>query len=284
MDRLGTHRVDAEGEKVLNQKLTAVYFSTYRTGLDFTPELIKVYAQAQKEGVLFDVIFVSLDSKKEEMLKSMQEMRMPWLAVPHGTQESRRAKNFKEGILHEESRPCLVVLNAHEEVVVKNGCADIEELGFVALEKWQSMPVVSLESAGSAPQEVREPLGPPPAPEKKELPISELADRLSEFDGKVVEVILNHVQGFREVGEGTYRVSCSYRVGSPPYENQSVLIREAGREFFEAWATPGARRVQKFVYMRVHSETPLKIEGLSQSFRLEAVGLRYRKSKGTYSW
>jgi len=65
-----------------------------------------------------------------------------------------------------------------------------------------------------------------------------------------------------------------------------VLIPKEGQEFFEEMAERGFYGSTKTVYFLVRSKKPVRVKGASPSYsyKLEAVGERYRKSKNEYSW
>ena len=146
LDLLGTTRIDASGQPVVDQKITAVYFSAHWCGpcKAFTPKLVDVYNQAKKEGLDFEVIFVSSDQSEEEMQDYMEEADMPWLALPYDSDASDRVKKFKSETLDVNFIPLLVILNAKGEVVAKNGRGDIDALGLQALQKWGSQTPASM--------------------------------------------------------------------------------------------------------------------------------------------
>jgi len=124
-----------------------------------------------------------------------------------------------------------------------------------------------------------------PAPEKDEMSISELNAKLYDFDEKIIETEITSASSFEQIASGKYRAYCYYYKGaSSSVSGESVLIPEEGKEFFEELSKKDFwNSSSKTVYLRVHSKKPLRVKG-SHSYKLEAVGTKYRKSKGEYSW
>jgi hypothetical protein len=113
-----------------------------------------------------------------------------------------------------------------------------------------------------------------PPPEKKEMLMNELQAQLVDLDGKVIETIINFATSFEQVSGEQYRASCGYyHGGEGVITPTNVLLPEEGKELFQTLAkrgiSGGSRQV---VYLQVRGK------------RLEAVGTRYSKSKGEYSW
>jgi len=124
-----------------------------------------------------------------------------------------------------------------------------------------------------------------PPPEKDEMTIAELQTQLFSLDGKIIETEITSVSSFEQIAPGKYRAYCYYyKGGGSVSSGESVLIPEEGKEFFEELAKKDFfNGGSKTVYLLVHSEKPIRVKG-SYSYKLEAVGERYRKSKGTYKW
>lgn len=112
-----------------------------------------------------------------------------------------------------------------------------------------------------------------PPPEKDEMTINELAACLFDLDGKVIETEVTGASSFDQVAKGKYRVYCRYYKGSGSYNGEYVSFDEDGKEFFE--------ELTKKDYWSSSTET---VYLLVENGKLEAIGTRYKKSKGTYSW
>ncbi len=114
-----------------------------------------------------------------------------------------------------------------------------------------------------------------PPPEKGEMPLNKLKAQLVDLNGKVIETLVNCVFAFEQVKGGQYRANCGYYGGGEGIvTTQSVLIPEEGKEFFQELAkkTGAGPCNNQRVYLRVSGKG------------VEAVGTRYSKSKGEYSW
>ncbi len=127
-----------------------------------------------------------------------------------------------------------------------------------------------------------------PAPEKDEMPITELQAQLFSLNGKIIETEITSATNFEQVAAGKYRAYCYYYKGtSSSISGESILIPEEGKEFFEELSKKDFwNSSSKTVYLMVHSEKPVRVKGgnSSWSFKLEAVGTKYRKSKNEYRW
>lgn len=111
-----------------------------------------------------------------------------------------------------------------------------------------------------------------PPPEKKELKMSELKSQLVDLNGKVVPAKINHVYDLAQVEKGKYRAWCDW-FGQGLNAPLLVTIPEEGFECFQTLSKKddydGGGKV---VYLKI------------QNKKAEAVGTRYSKSKGEYSW
>ena len=122
-----------------------------------------------------------------------------------------------------------------------------------------------------------------PPPEKDDMTIGELTQQIFNLDGKVIETKINSVSSFEQINENQYRAYCYYYTGNSSLSGELVLIPKEGKELFEKMAKRGFRGSTETVYLLVHSKKPVWVKG-SYSYKLEAVGEKYRKSKGTYLW
>lgn len=134
----GETLINAKGENVdiaaLDGKKIALYFSAQwcppcRT---FTPELVKTYNAIKAEGKPFELVFVSSDRSREDMLTYMKEYNMTWLALPYDA-PARTALGRRYGI---RGIPALVVINAAGETLTSNGRNDVMSYGASAYDQW----------------------------------------------------------------------------------------------------------------------------------------------------
>jgi len=121
-----------------------------------------------------------------------------------------------------------------------------------------------------------------PPPEKDEINIAKLGTLLFNLDGEIIEVEITSVNSIEQVAPGKYKASCFYYKGTTFPSGEEVLFPEGRKDFFNEIAEKGFyNSSSETVYLLVHSETPVKIKG-ADSYKLEAVGARFKKSKGTF--
>ena len=107
-------RFDASSLKA--KKYLAVYFSASWCGpcKQFTPRLVDWYKQHKPQLDKFDVIFVSRDDSKEDMLEYMKQDGMPWPALnfAKANQGNSPLETYAgRGI------PCLVIIDGEGKVI-----------------------------------------------------------------------------------------------------------------------------------------------------------------------
>jgi nucleoredoxin len=103
-----------EASALKGKKYLAVYFSASWCGpcRKFTPQLVDWYHGRKAQLDQFDVIFVSQDKSKEEMLEYMKQDKMPWPALKFANASSSPLEKYSgRGI------PCLVVIDQQGKVL-----------------------------------------------------------------------------------------------------------------------------------------------------------------------
>ena len=105
-----------EASALKGKKYLAVYFSASWCGpcKKFTPRLVDWYKQQKAELDKFDVIFVSRDESKEDMVEYMKQDGMPWpaLSFAKANQGSSPLEKYAgRGI------PCLVIIDREGKVI-----------------------------------------------------------------------------------------------------------------------------------------------------------------------
>ena len=133
-DELRTARKKKASTHVLAGKTIGIYFSAHWCPpcRAFTPELVDFHNEMTKEGKPFEIVFVSSDRDKSAMYSYMQEMDMPWLALPFGDAH-KQTLSEKYGV---RGIPMLVIIDAEGELITKNGRGDVSSKGADAFEQW----------------------------------------------------------------------------------------------------------------------------------------------------
>lgn len=130
----------------LSDKIIGVYFSAHwcppcRT---FTPKLVEFYNSLNKQGKPFELVFVSSDRDESSMYKYMEEMHMPWLALPYGDKHIKDLKNK----FNVRGIPKLVILNSSLDLITENARADVTSSGTSAFDKWQTSNATPMDCKG----------------------------------------------------------------------------------------------------------------------------------------
>jgi nucleoredoxin len=112
----GSRLEQFDASTLKEKKYLAVYFSASWCGpcKQFTPKLVEWYQQQKSYLDKFDVIFVSRDNSKEEMLNYMKQDGMPWpaLSFSKANRDSSPLEKYAgRGI------PCLVVIDGEGKVI-----------------------------------------------------------------------------------------------------------------------------------------------------------------------
>jgi thiol-disulfide isomerase/thioredoxin len=116
-------------------KVIGVYFSAHWCPpcRAFTPKLVAFHNEMSEAGKPFEIVFVSSDRDRQAMYGYMKEMKMPWLALPHG--DKRKATlSSKYGV---KGIPKLVILSPTGELISANGRGEAMG-GAAAFDKWQT--------------------------------------------------------------------------------------------------------------------------------------------------
>ena len=138
-DLFGKKLKDDRGKNIavddaLGGKIIGIYFSAHWCGpcRAFTPELVQFHKKVTKKGKPFEIVFVSSDRSESDMYSYMEEMEMPWFALPFGdSHKSALSKKFGvSGI------PMLVIIDAEGKLITKNGRGDVSSQGADAFETW----------------------------------------------------------------------------------------------------------------------------------------------------
>lgn len=117
-------------------KVVALYFSAHWCPpcRHFTPILADVYAEVKQALPCIEVIFVSLDHSKEDMLKYMDESHGDWYAFKFEDPfREELAREYVKGI------PTLIAFKMDGTVITSSGRDQVQEEGPQAFRKWADM-------------------------------------------------------------------------------------------------------------------------------------------------
>jgi nucleoredoxin len=105
-----------EASSLKGKKYLAIYFSASWCGpcRKFTPQLVNWYKQQKPSLDKFDVIFVSRDRTKEDMLTYMKQDDMPWPALSFikANQHNSPLEKYAGNAI-----PCLVLIDGEGKVI-----------------------------------------------------------------------------------------------------------------------------------------------------------------------
>ncbi len=125
-----TVSVDALADKVIGVYFSAHWCPPCRT---FTPKLVAFHNELSKADKPFEVVFVSSDRDKKAMYGYMKEMKMPWLALPHGDKH-KATLSSKYGV---RGIPKLVILSPSGELISADGRGEVMR-GASVFDQWQA--------------------------------------------------------------------------------------------------------------------------------------------------
>ena len=129
---------DKTGKEVsaisMKGKIIGIYFSAHWCPpcRRFSPILVNTYNELKRAGKAFEIVFVSSDRSADGMYKYMKELKMPWLAMKHGSEfgASLKRKYGLRGI------PSLIIVGPDGSLITKEGRAAISQKGAKALSEW----------------------------------------------------------------------------------------------------------------------------------------------------
>ena len=138
-DLFGPTLLRRDGTKVPVSNLSkaeviGVYFSAHWCPpcRFFTPKLVQTYKELKKKGKAFEIVFVSADRSEEEMKRYMEEVGMPWLAVPFSSPKVKElARRYRVAGI-----PRLVILDKKLRVIAQNARPAVQFEGAAAFDKW----------------------------------------------------------------------------------------------------------------------------------------------------
>jgi len=115
-----------------------------------------------------------------------------------------------------------------------------------------------------------------PPPEKDELSLAEIKLQLYDLDGKIVEMEYSYAKYIKKESSGEYSVYCKTHTNTSFSGKKIYFSGEEALDYFEDVAK---KREDPFNTTLTESVYVL-VEGT----KLIAVGERFKKSKGIYTW
>ncbi len=138
VERFGEELIRVDGTTVktdaLAGKKVGIYFSAHWCPpcRAFSPVLVSTYNAIKDKGKDFEIVLVSSDKDGDAMLDYMQELKMPWPAIPYDS--PLRAKLGEQyGV---QGIPNLVILDADGNTVTKDGTGDVMSKRADAIDAW----------------------------------------------------------------------------------------------------------------------------------------------------
>ncbi len=138
LDTVGPELINARGRTVsseeLRDKVVAIYFSAAWCGpcRRFTPVLVDFHRDLQRDGHPFEVLLVSSDHSERDMQRYMRDTRMPWPAVPHGSDAAEAlSRRFRASGI-----PRLVIVDKDGATIHQSARAQVIHEGADAWDAW----------------------------------------------------------------------------------------------------------------------------------------------------
>lgn len=100
----------------------------------FTPTLIAAYNAAKKQGLAFDLVFVSSDEDQEGFDEYTKDM--PWPSVAFDQEELRSKLGEQFGV---KGIPSLQVLGKDGKIITTDGRTGISKTKEAAIKEWTSL-------------------------------------------------------------------------------------------------------------------------------------------------
>ncbi|XP_076462942.1 nucleoredoxin-like protein 2 [Babylonia areolata] len=144
------------GEDALQDKVVGLFFSASWCPpcQHFVPALRDVYDELVQREEPFEVVFVSMDKSKEEMLDYYREKQGKWLALKYGDP-------MKESLVekfHVSVIPKLIVLRPDGEVITTKGRKDVQDKGLISFRAWHSAMLAAAKKADQQNQQQQQQL------------------------------------------------------------------------------------------------------------------------------
>jgi len=113
-----------------------------------------------------------------------------------------------------------------------------------------------------------------PPPEKEEMLLTELEQKMFDFDGKIIEIEVTYATSLEQKSSTEYRAYCYCYTGSGYAGGASVYFSkdDDAMEFFQELIKRSYGSGLTSFYVQVDGE------------KFIAVGEKFKKSKGIYTW
>ncbi|KAK5647486.1 hypothetical protein RI129_002378 [Pyrocoelia pectoralis] len=118
---------------IQNNRYIMYYFSAvWCLGCKFIlPKITEIY-ESRKRQIPLEIIYVSFDNNKEEMMQCFKDNHGDWLAIPFGSSTIQELK-VRYGVTYV---PFIVVLRNDGTIITTNGKKEVEDLGINVLVTW----------------------------------------------------------------------------------------------------------------------------------------------------
>ena len=112
-----------------------------------------------------------------------------------------------------------------------------------------------------------------PPPEKNDMELNEILMNQINLTGKIIETRISYIEDIRQQKGGGYRAQVWLDVGYTTMHSAWVNFPADAKDFIDELATKswGSSKTELYILVK-------------KGGTLEAVGEKYKKSKGTYSW
>uniref|UniRef100_A0AC35U2Z2 Thioredoxin-like_fold domain-containing protein n=1 Tax=Rhabditophanes sp. KR3021 TaxID=114890 RepID=A0AC35U2Z2_9BILA len=127
---------------VLKNKIIGVPCGADLAGKQFTPKLKKFYEEINKNGKVFEVIFVSLDKEEEDMLEYYEEKMPEWLIMEYSIESAKALRQQ----LTIPTIPSFKILKTDGSVAVEDARTGVTDRGMEdadgLLQEWKTLIAV----------------------------------------------------------------------------------------------------------------------------------------------
>ncbi|KAL8562322.1 hypothetical protein ACOMHN_037278 [Nucella lapillus] len=139
------------GQDALQDKVVGFFFSASWCPpcQHFVPALKEVYDELVQREEAFEIVFVSMDRNREEMMDYYKDKHGKWLALKYGDP-------MKESLVekfHISLIPKLMVVRPDGEVITPKGRKDVQDKGLTCFRGWHSAMLAAAKKADQQQQQ-----------------------------------------------------------------------------------------------------------------------------------